>query len=274
MQKPEYTVKSLGEYQALMERFENFNDPFILPDLRLVVRLDGRRIGAYWDSIPAGDYPYSETFHEALIGAAAALMRQAIQVQLSFVHGDEISLVLDPCESTNPRRRTRLVSILASAASLQCFEESGVPLLFHARLSELPTGRHLLDYLFWQRKTAARNFVSAQLAAYFTSKGESPQEIDKRIAKLTIEERYSLAEKSGLGINSSPPWQLRGAVVAWEQGKDSTRKLVVVRDLPADDQEYAAFIGEKCLADPSRPKAAEPAKPPSVKTGPFKLSRT
>jgi tRNA(His) 5'-end guanylyltransferase len=246
-----YTLKTLGEYQSSLERFENFNDGFILPDMRVIVRIDGRRVGEYWESRHMGEYPYVIEVHDALVECAKQLFNVGMQMDLAFVHGDEISVLLSGAESSNPRRRLKLGTLLCSAATLHCFSKCGLPLYFYAKVSELPSFTHVLDYFLWQRKCGERNLVSKVISDALSQQGQSKQQIDARMGKLTLEERAKLAAELGADIQALPKWQLRGSLmwpVAGEPGE-----IAGDANLTDNDEEYIVFL-KRCLKD--QPAAA------------------
>lgn len=234
----EYKIRSLGEYQRSVERFEKFNDPLILPDLRLVVRIDARRHGVWPKS---WDYPYAPEIADALLSTARRLMAMGLHVQLALVHGDEISLLLAECESINSRRRSALLSLVASAGAVHFREYFEHPVIFHGILSELPTERHVLDYFFWQRRCYLRNVLSQALHRALAAEGATPRQIDERINPLTLEERAKLACDVGFDLELQPKWKRYGAAIWWASTVEGA-KLLVSRNLPEQDDEFLAFL--------------------------------
>ena len=73
--------KGIGELQRSLERFESYNNGFILPDTLLVLRLDAHRIGE-WDS-SAGEYPCGEAITAAFHKTAEALMTSSFRVVMA-----------------------------------------------------------------------------------------------------------------------------------------------------------------------------------------------
>lgn len=237
-EKNESAVKSLGEYQRSLERFENVNDGFILPDLHLIIRIDGHRFGPLWERVPDTDYPFEQTLVDSFIHTARSLMRAGFRVVYAFFHGDEISLLLDPLENRNQRRRSKLTTWLCSTASLLFQEQFGKPLIFYSKLSELPTTNHVVDYFMWQKKVGRRNFLSRNLGIILSEAGKATAEIDATIGKLGEEERFALLESLGRPKESFDARLIHGVALWW----DESGTLFECNTLPADDEAYYQFV--------------------------------
>ena len=277
MSSDSYKIRTLGEYQRSVERFEKVNDGLVLPDMRLVIRIDARRYrsstnrgsceGSSWDD---WDYPYAPEIVEALTISARKLMVMGLYVCMSVVHGDEISLLLDECEGFNPRKRSMLLSLVSSAGSIHFRENFPHPVIFHGVLSELPTERHVLDYFFWQRRCFMRNLLSQVLSRALGSKGWDPRKIEEKVNPLSLDERLSLADDHGCGISDMPDWMKYGIALWWEKclpefaetnsseqggeevipGDSSNHIIVQSRYLPQDDEDFLSFMRER-LEGPS-----------------------
>ncbi|MDZ4785911.1 MAG: tRNA(His) guanylyltransferase Thg1 family protein [bacterium] len=255
MTKP-FEVKKLSEYQRQMDRFENVNDAYILPDVRLVVRMDAHRFGEGWTHLAKEEYPYSSRLVEALIGTAKKLMCLDIRVSYSFIHGDEISLLFDKIESTGLRRRAKLLTHLASAAAVFFYEEYKLPVFFRSKLSELPSDEHVLDYFFWQRKVAHRNYYSSVLSHILTKQGLSPQDINQKITGLTEEEYPKVASQAGIKLAEIPPTFLTGAGLWWNKNEDQNFEIEIAKSLPKEDTKYLNLLLDKINAPTFIPEVA------------------
>lgn len=221
-----------------MSKFEACGDSFILPDLHLVIRLDAHRHGEEWNELEDGEYPFGGGFVASLSETAERLMDSGYRTIYSYVHGDEISLLLDITETSSPRRRARLVSGLASSAAVEFFKSFGKRAWFHARLSELPTTTHVIDYFLWQRKVSSRNYLARSIGLVLGAQGLGPKEIEERIGKLNEEEKYSFAKELGISVTT---YQRYGLGVWWEELREG-RALKVSDLLPGDDQAYVHHL--------------------------------
>lgn len=235
--------RGIGDLQRSMERYETYNDGFILPDTLLVVRLDAHRYGD-WSSF-TDEYPTGPVTTKALLITARALMSATFRVVLSYVHGDEISLVLDPTENTNPLRRSKLISAFTSAASIHFLKASGFAATFDAKVSELPSLERLAEYLFWQRRYCYRNATTIALRKALLASGLSAEQAESKIHGATEEQRVNQLKNTGAPVESIPHTTRRGSLLFWETlQQDGKEQLKVVADtkLPDDDDAYEALM--------------------------------
>ncbi len=190
--------RSLADYQRSLSCFENSNDFSILPGLFLIVRIDAHRVGA-WDREDE-DYPFSKKFHSTLVDTAERLMLGPVVCAGSYIHGDEISLLLSLQESSNPRKRSKLLSLLSSYASLFANQRlgRGREVVFHAKLSELPDVGTVADYFIWQRLVAIRNSINIILISSCGSDKAKAKEVVKTVSSLNIWERIRYLEDMGI----------------------------------------------------------------------------
>jgi len=207
--------RSIGEYDRRMSKYENLQDIAFLPDMYVVVRLDAHRLGFHWSSFPDAEYPLGATFSAGMRAATAAILTSGIRILLAFVHGDEISVLIDPQELANGRKKSRLISGLASAASVGLCTALGRGALFHAKVSELPTIDHLVEYFFWQTLVARRNTIARHLSIALTARQESKSEIDRLLTKATEEERIATLARFDIHFESLPPYERLGALLWW-----------------------------------------------------------
>lgn len=242
------TFKTLGEYQRLLERFENTNDLLMLPDLFFVVRVDAHRIGNNWGE--QADYPFSAPFIKALRVTAKNLMMSGFRVNYAYVHGDEISILLDPLESANQRKRSRMITLLASYATAYFNLVSDSKVVFHAKLSELPTRTHVVDYFIWQRKASARNFLTRKIINALEKKGTSAKEIDSRVSKLSEDERKKMLVQLGYPEEELSISDLYGYGLWWGDSHSSKPELVESSSLGSNEDQYSHIL-EKVLYKPA-----------------------
>ena len=238
--------RGIGDLQRSMERYETYNDGFILPDTLIVVRLDAHRYGD-WSSY-TDEYPTGPVTTKALLITARALMTATFRVVLSYVHGDEISLVLDPTENTNPLRRSKLISAFTSAASIHFLKASGLAATFDAKISEIPSLERLTEYLFWQRRYCYRNATTIALRRALLASGLSSEQAESKIHGSTEEQRVAQLTSAGSPVESIPHTTRRGSLLFWETvQQDGKEQFKVVADtrLVDDDDAYEALLRQR-----------------------------
>jgi tRNA(His) 5'-end guanylyltransferase len=238
--------RGIGELERSIQRYEIYNDGFILPDTLIVVRLDAHRYGD-WSALP-DDYPTGPTTTKGLLITARALMSATLRVVLAYVHGDEISLVVDPTENSNPLRRSRLISAFTSAGAIHYLKATGLAAMFDAKVSELPSSERLTEYLFWQRKYCHRNATTIALRRALAQSGLSAEQAENKIRGATEEQRASQLKGLGVPVESIPLTARRGSLLYWDtvitDGKQQV-KVVINTKLPDNDDAYEDFISER-----------------------------
>ena len=232
--------RGIGELQRSLERFETYNDGFILPDTRLVVRLDAHRLGD-WSRVASGEYPCGEELTKAFHATAKALLTSSFRVILAYAHGDEISLYIDPTENSNPLRRSKLISAFSSAAALHFRDATGLSALFDARLSELPSDERVVEYFMWQRRYCFRNAVTIALRKALTASGLSAEDTERKLHGLPEAQRVESLALAGISLDSIPRTTRRGALFSWREISNDGRSEFSISEmisLPEDDLEF------------------------------------
>lgn len=236
-----HEILSLGDYERKMKKYENCGDSFILPDMFTVVRIDAHRIiPQRWKDFPDERYPLSEEFANALIQTAHFVLCCEMKFTCAFIHGDEISFVLDTKDRGSERRKARIISMISSIASTGFFNAFNRPVAFHAKLSELPTRSHLLDYLLWQKKVAERNFFSRTVGIEL-EKRKTPKEDITKLINSGLEAMNTRLEELGVPTEDLPPELKHGAILYWDAVVDDNIKEL--RNLLMEDDEYLSFLG-------------------------------
>ena len=234
--------KGIGELQRSLERFESYNNGFILPDTLLVLRLDAHRIGE-WDS-SVGEYPCGEAITAAFHKTAEALMTSSFRVVMAYVHGDEISLVIDPAENNNPLRRSKLISHISSAAAIHFLQASGHAALFDTHLSELPSVARLVEYFFWQRRYCYRNALTIALRKKLITSGLSNEETERQLHGASEAQKAVRLAELGSPIDSIPHTTRRGALLYWESLLKNDREHFRIKTELALSDDDALFLSK------------------------------
>jgi tRNA(His) 5'-end guanylyltransferase len=252
--------RGIGELQRSLERFETYNDGFILPDTRLVIRLDAHRLGD-WSRFGSGEYPCGPELTKAFHTTAKSLLTSSFRVIMAYAHGDEISLFIDPTENSNPLRRSKLISAFASAAALHFRDATGLSALFDARLSELPSYDRVVEYFMWQRRYCFRNALTISLRKALAATGLSPENVERRLHGLPESSRIDALAELGLSLDSIPATTRRGAMFSWQETKRGDRSEFSISEmtsLPDDDGEFVTLT-RKLVTRNSRVENASPA---------------
>jgi len=163
--------------------------------------------------------------------------------------------LLDASETIGLRRRARLLSHVASAASLFFLQELKLPVFFRAKLAELPSNSHVMDYFFWQRKVGLRNFFSRAFGMILTQQGLSPQDITQKIGGLTEDAQWQMAKELNLPLDKVPQCFLYGAGLWWQK-KESEYEVVINNGLSESDTEILAILNQVISGESYIPTAS------------------
>jgi tRNA(His) 5'-end guanylyltransferase len=243
-------IAPVADYERKIKRHETVGDLFILPDMYVVVRIDAHRIlPSMWSSFPDIQYPLSDVIKDALISTAKFTMACEGKYTAAFVHGDEISFLLDVNDRGSERRRNRIISFISSTASVGFHAHFQRPVAFHAKLSELPTHSHVVDYFLWQRRVAERNFLSRTLSVFSTQYGISKEVITENINKGN-DAMMAKLEELGYEYLSFPAALRLGTLLYWESNQPDPC-LVELQNLDMPDVEYIQLI-EQITQQPGR----------------------
>jgi len=172
-------------------------------------------------------------------------MTSSFRVLLAYSHGDEISLLVDPTEASNPIRRSKILSTFASAAAVHFLKVSGKEALFDARLSELPSVGRVVEYFFWQRRYCFRNASTIALRTALLASGKSQEEAEKLIHGISEKDRISKLSGLGISLQSIPHTTRRGSLFVWSSVMKSGRELLTLTtdtSLSDDDDQYADHL--------------------------------
>jgi tRNA(His) guanylyltransferase len=288
-------VRSLAEYQRLLERFETCNDTFILPGLHLVLRLDCRRHGR-WDPEEYAAYPFGRKTVDTLVTTARYMMCFGPRIVLAYTHGDELCLYFDPGDTQALRRRLKFVSLLSSTASYSFQRITGWGALFYARLSELTSRELVVDFFLWQRRCAQRNRLVKAIRDALAAQGLNEQEMDAKLHGQSDDHRRLLASELGCDLSRIGSHERLGTFVWWGEKPDGGRPYVqyYTSDTSENEEQFEQFLqtrisGPSWLPDapleeieirpfdgeppPASPHGAGTGSRPARSPGPLRLKR-
>jgi tRNA(His) 5'-end guanylyltransferase len=245
---------SFDELDERMRAFETALDQSVPPDFHIVVRLDGRGFTRLTRELQPFEAPFDERFRDLMLETGEHLMQSGFRVLYGYTQSDEISLLLARDEAQFDRKLRKLLSILAGEASARFSLSLGGIGVFDARLSPLPTTRHVLDYFRWRQEDAGRNALNAHGYWLLRNQGRSAGEATATLKGLSVAEKNELLFRHGINFNRLASWRKRGVGIRWESyprdGSDPRtgaavtvvrRRLTRELELPRGD-EYEAFL--------------------------------
>ena len=193
-----------------MRRFEQSLDRTMLEGIYVVARLDGhgftRLIKKEWHL----EKPFDIKFRDAMIETTKHLMDCGFRMVYGYTQSDEISLLFHLKDDTFGRKERKLLSILASEASVAFSMQTGRAAVFDNRLVPLPTAENVVDYFRWRQEDAHRNSLNSHCYWMLRKEGVSADDAQKRMSGISNSEKNELLFERGINYNDLPLWQKRG----------------------------------------------------------------
>ena len=149
------------ELDQKMRLFEELNDQFVLPNIFIVARLDGRSFTRLTKEVHQFKAPYDAKFRDYMIETVKNLMNCGFRIIYGYTQSDEISLLFHPDENSFQRKVRKLNSVLAGEASAKFSLLLKDIACFDCRISQLPNIELVIDYFRWRNEDAHRNALNS-----------------------------------------------------------------------------------------------------------------
>ena len=237
-----------------MRVYEESLDQFVLPDMYLAARLDGRSFTILTKEVCRFEAPFDVRFRDMMIETTKALMNSGFRIVYGFTESDEISLLFHPDDNTFGRKVRKINSTLAGEASAAFSLMLGQVATFDCRVIPLPNRERIADYFAWRQEDAHRNSLNAWCYWTLRKEGRSIGEATAALEGKSVPYKNELLFQRGINYNDLPAWQKRGIGVTVEdvpkEGYNPLTKETVLttrRELVADldlklGEEYRQFI--------------------------------
>lgn len=109
---------NFDEFDREMRVYEESLDQYILPDMYIAARLDGRSFTWLTKEICKFEAPFDERFRDMMTATVRTLMEKSgFRIVYGYTESDEISLLFHPEEQTFSRKVRKLNTTLAGEAS-------------------------------------------------------------------------------------------------------------------------------------------------------------
>lgn len=234
--------------------FETLNDQYVLPQMHLVARIDGRNFTALTKEKHNFEAPFDSKFRDMMTSTVEHLMQCGFKIVYGYTQSDEISLLIDINDNTFERKLRKINSILAGEASAKFSLLLGDVAVFDCRISQLPNTQLVMDYFRWRNEDAHRNALNAHCYWVLRKEGLTPTKSDAELVNKTVAEKNEFLFQRGINFNDLPAWQKRGMGVFWEEYEKEgynpkiqktvaakRRRLKIEYELPLRE-EYSKFV--------------------------------
>ena len=246
------------ELDSKMRVFETTHDYCIIPEMYIVVRLDGRSFTKLTKNICNFEVPFDAKFRDYMVETTTHLMDCGFRVIYGYTESDEISLLWHRDDNAFGRKSRKIISVLAGEASAKFSLLLGNVACFDARISELPNIDLVVDYFRWRNEDAHRNALNSYCYWLLRKKGENVEDATNYLSGMSVSDKNELLFLNSINFNEIPNWQKRGVGLYWQNydkpgfNPKSGEEIICARkrinidyELPMKD-EYGKFI-EKLL---------------------------
>ena len=242
------------DFDKEMRIYEESLDQYILPDLFIAARLDGRSFTRLTKEVCQFEAPFDVHFRDLMIQTVKALMDTGFRIIYGYTESDEISLLFHPADNTFGRKVRKINTTLAGEASASFSLALGRAATFDCRVIPLPSAERVADYFLWRQEDSHRNSLNAH--CYWALRRESINagRATSMLEGMSVPDKNELLFSKGINYNDLPNWQKRGVGVSFQdvqkegfnpmkQEKVLTvrRELTVNYDLPLGD-DYRQYI--------------------------------
>ncbi|MDO5819910.1 MAG: tRNA(His) guanylyltransferase Thg1 family protein [Methanobrevibacter sp.] len=244
-----------NEFDSIMRVYEESLDQYILPDMYIAVRLDGRSFTGLTKRMNY-EKPFDVKFRDLMVDTVKALMDAGFRVVYGYTQSDEISLLFHQDEDTFGRKVRKINTTLSGEASAAFSLGLGEIATFDSRVIPLPNERKLADYFAWRQEDSKRNALQGYCYWTLRHEGKTASQASRILNKQGYKFKIDLLEDRGINFDEIPYWQRFGVGVYFkdveregfnpiknEKVIAKRRELIADNNLPTGD-EYREFILE------------------------------
>ena len=242
------------DFDKKMRVYEESLDQYVLPDMYLVARLDGRSFTRLTKEVCKFEAPFDIRFRDLMADTVKAVMNTGFRIVYGYVESDEISLLFHPDDNTFGRKVRKINTTLAGEASAAFSLALGRVATFDCRVVPLPNKSKVADYFQWRQEDSHRNSINAYCYWTLRKEGQSQNAATTELESKSISYKNELLFQRGINYNELPSWQKRGLGIYFtnvdkegfnpitnEKVITQRREFVVDYELPIGE-EYREFI--------------------------------
>lgn len=242
------------DFDKKMRIYEESLDQYILPDMYIVARLDGRSFTKLTKDVCKFEAPFDVEFRNLMIKTVKSLMECGFRIVYGYTESDEISLLFHSEENTFGRKVRKINTILAGEASAAFSIALGIVSVFDCRIIPLPNKERVADYFMWRQEDAHRNSLNAYCYWILRREGLDQNEATKELKGKDVSFKNEMLFQKGINYNDLPEWQKRGIGIYFKdvvkEGYNPIKKEAVTakrRELYVDinipsGEDYNSFI--------------------------------
>ena len=245
------------DFDKKMRVYEESLDQYILPEMYIAARLDGRSFTRLTKDVCKFEAPFDERFRDMMIGTVKGLMSDSgFRLIYGYTESDEISLLFHPSDNTFGRKVRKLNTTLAGEASAIFSLALGRAASFDCRIVPLPKKKLVADYFAWRQEDSHRNSLNAHCYWLMRKNGTDKNAATETLRSKSAADKVLMLAAKGVNYAELPAWQRYGAGVYFrtvkKEGfnpKTKQKTQAYRRELFTDmelltGEEYRLFITE------------------------------
>lgn len=203
------------------KRFEKHNEDKLMPGLPILIRIDGV---SFHNFTKKAEKPFDDAFIKAMHNTCIDLIKY-FNFEIGYVQSDEISFMLPNTYSQYGLRKQKLVSHIASYASMRFNEhikDSGFSFhkikqgFFDCRIWQVSTIEQCEEYFMWREMDASRNSINMLASTKFSH---------KKLQGVSTKKRLKMLEDIGVIWENLETVYKRGSFY---------KKLIYLKSLPKE----------------------------------------
>ena len=242
------------EFDRAMRVYEESLDQFILPDVYIAARLDGRSFTRLTKELCDFEAPFDERFRDMMINTAKSAMECGFNIIYGYTESDEISLLFHPEDNSFGRKVRKLSTTLAGEASAAFSLELGMTATFDCRIIPLPNLKRVTDYFLWRQEDSHRNSLNAWCYWTLRKEGMTKKDATAMLSGKSIAFKNELLFQRNINYNDLPSWQKRGLGLYYKdvitagfnpktgENTETTRRMIVIDEELPIGKKYTEMI--------------------------------
>ena len=183
------------DFDKEMRVYEESLDQYILPDMYIAARLDGRSFTRLTKEVCQFEAPFDIRFRDLMVNTVKALMDAGFRIIYGYTESDEISLLFHPEDNTFGRKVRKINTTLAGEASATFSLALGQTATFDCRVIPLPNSDRVADYFLWRQEDSHRNSLNAHCYWALRREGINARKATSMLEGMEREKRHGTVEQ-------------------------------------------------------------------------------
>ena len=203
----------------LLKEYEQFSQLKIVPDLPIIIRIDGRSFSKYTKQLGLKK-PFDKRLRNLFIEVSKDVLGE-FNTKYIYTFSDEINILLEQIPFNG--RVEKIDSVICSYVSSSFMKHLFIskdqfdvdittlkPASFDSRI--IITSKNIKNYFKWRQDESWRNCLNSY-AQYVLNKENKPEKTAKILYKLNNSNIHELLFNHGINIAHVPTWQKRGVAI-------------------------------------------------------------